>query len=141
MKAVKNSNAFEKGHTYFSETRSGKIKSFVVTGIFVSKKTGEHVAVMAKYDGKDERRYDIRRSHEGTEYVIADERYCTVIDTTELVEDITITDDMISDVREFNNCGECVVTVDGVKYKASWNHGDVKADEKIFDAFKTYIYG
>lgn len=141
MKAVKNNNFFEKGHTYFSQTRSGKIKTFIVTGLFISKKTGECVAVKAKYDGKDERRYEVRHSYEGMAYVIADERYCTVIDTTELVEDVTITDDMITDVHEFNNCGDCTVVLNGKMFKASWNHGDVKADKEIYNAFKTYIYG
>jgi hypothetical protein len=142
MKAVRISNQFKKGHTYFSQTRAGKIRKFEVERVLMNTTTKEHVAVVARYDGKAAQRYWIKKnSLTGNEYIIVDERFCTVIDTLELVDDVEITDDMISEVHEFNNCGNCTVTVNGQRFSASWNHGEVTADDSIREAFRAYIYG
>lgn len=141
MKAIRISNQFQKGHIYFSETRSGKIKKFEVFKVLVRTSTKERVAVVAKYDGKTEQRYDIKKSPSGVEYVIADDRYCTVIDTTELIEEVKITDDMVSDIHTFNNCGMFTVTISGKQYPVSWNHGKVEADDFIKESARQYIYG
>lgn len=141
MKAVKESSQFRKGHVYFSETRQGKIRKFEVLKVMASKESGKRLYVIAKYDGKPEQRYDIKAAYDGSEYVIADQRFCTVIDTVEIVDETEITDSMISEVHEFNNCGQCVVTVNGKRFPASWDHGKVTADTQIAEAFRKYIYG
>jgi len=141
MKAIKEEKVFRKGHIYFSQTREGRIRTFKVSGIAVGKDTGKRLYVIADYDGKPEQRYDIKVSRNGGEYVMVDQRFCTVIDTTELIDDVVITDSMISNTREFNNCGQCIVTLNGERFLASWDHGKVTADSRIADAFRTYIYG
>ena len=141
MKTIREDNQFRRGHTYFSETRQGRIRKFEVLKVMASKETGKRLYVIAKYDGKPEQRYDIRVTTSGVEYVIADQRFCTAVDTTELVDEMKITDSMISEAHVFNNCGQCVVTVDGKRFPASWDHGKVTADAKIVEAFHKYIYG
>lgn len=74
---------FEIGKTYFSMTRSGKVRTFKVTNILCRKSTGVRVFVVASYDGKPEKRYDIKTLSNGYEVVQFDDRFCTVIDTTE----------------------------------------------------------
>lgn len=74
---------FEIGKTYFSATKSGKVKTFKVTNILRRKSTDERVFVVASYDGEPEKRYPIRTLSSGYEVVQFDDRFCTVIDTTE----------------------------------------------------------
>ena len=74
---------FEIGKTYYSETRSGKVRLFKVTNILRRKSTGERVFVVASYDSEPEKRYAIRTGNNGYEFVQFDDRFCTVIDTTE----------------------------------------------------------
>ena len=74
---------FEKGKTYFSMTRSGKVRTFKVNDIIRRKSTGERVLVVASYDGEPEKRYAIKTLSSGYEVVQFDDRFCTVIDTTE----------------------------------------------------------
>lgn len=64
-------------------TRSGKVRLFKVTNILRRKSTGERVFVVASYDGESEKRYAIRTLSSGYEVVPFDDRFCTVIDTTE----------------------------------------------------------
>ena len=77
-KKMKNKQ-FEIGKTYFSMTRSGKVRTFKVTNILRRKSTGERVFVVASY----EKRYAIKTLSNGYEVVQFDDRFCTVIDTTE----------------------------------------------------------
>lgn len=74
---------FEIGKTYFSCTRSGKVRLFKVTNILRRKSTGERVFVVASYNGEPEKRYPIRTTNDGYESVQFDDRFCTVVDTTE----------------------------------------------------------
>lgn len=74
---------FEIGKNYFSMTRSGKVRLFKVTNVLRRKSTGERVFVVASYDGEPEKRYAIRTLKDGSEIVQMDDRFCTVIDTTE----------------------------------------------------------
>lgn len=87
MNTAKMSGQFKAGHTYFSQTRSGKVKMFEVVKIFKNAKTGEHTGLTAKYDGKPERWYEIKKGNEGNEFVCPDSRFCTVIDTTEIIKE------------------------------------------------------
>lgn len=61
--------------------------------------------------------------------------------TANTAKTVKVTDDMISEVHCFNNCGQCIVTIEGVRYQVVWDHGTVKADKSILDAMKEYIYG
>ena len=81
-KKMKNKQ-FKIGKTYFSMTRSGKVRTFKVTNILRRKSTGERVFVVASYDGEPEKRYAIKTLSNGYEVVQFDDRFCTVIDTTE----------------------------------------------------------
>ena len=74
---------FEIGKTYFSMTRSGKVRTFKVTNILRRKSTGERVFVVASYEKKKKKRYAIKTLSNGYEVVQFDDRFCTVIDTTE----------------------------------------------------------
>ena len=141
MTTARLSNKFKAGHIYFSPTRSGKVRMLEVVKVFNNSKTGERTSLIAKYDGKPEQRYEIKKGNGGYEYILPDKRFCTVIDTLEIIMDVEITDDMVSDVHEFNNSGCCTITVEGKEYKASWDHGTVKADPAIEKAFAEYIYG
>ena len=140
MKVEKISNQFKKGHTYFSQTRAGKIRKFEAIKVFKNSRTGERTSLIARYDGKPEQRYEIKKSNSGFEYVLPDKRFCTVIDTLEIIDEIEITDSMISEVHEFNNSGQCIVTIDGKAHLAKWNHGEVEADQEIKEAFWRYMY-
>lgn len=77
------SKQFEIGKTYFSMTRGGKVRLFKVTNILRRKSTGERVFAVASYDGESEKRYAIKTLKDGSEVVEFDDRFCTVIDTTE----------------------------------------------------------
>ena len=74
---------FEIGKVYFSMTRNGKVRLFKVTNVLRRKSTGERVCVVASYDGEPEKRYAIRTNNDGYEWIQFDDRFCTVIDTTE----------------------------------------------------------
>jgi hypothetical protein len=74
---------FEIGKVYFSMTRSGKVRTFKVTNILRRKSTKERVFVVAIYDGEPEKRFPIKTLSDGSEIVQFDDRFCTVIDTTE----------------------------------------------------------
>ena len=84
---------FEVGKTYYSETRSGKVRLFKVTNILRRKSTGERVFVVASYDGEPEKRYAIKTLSNGYEVVQFDNRFCTVIDTTEFTGWKNVTED------------------------------------------------
>lgn len=77
------SKQFEIGKTYFSMTRSGKVRLFKVSNVLSRKSTGERVFVVASYDGESAKRYAIRTLSSGYEVIQFDDRFCTVIDTTE----------------------------------------------------------
>ncbi len=77
------SKQFEVGKTYFSETRSGKVRTLRVTDVLRRKSTGERVFVVGSYDGEPERRFRIKTLPSGYEVIEFDDRFCTVIDTTE----------------------------------------------------------
>lgn len=77
------SKQFEIGKTYFSMTRSGKVRTFRVQNILRRKSTGERVFVVASYDGEPAKRYAIKTLKDGSEVVDFDDRFCTVITTTE----------------------------------------------------------
>lgn len=86
-KIMKVDGKFQKGHTYFSETRKDLTrKYFTVTKILRNAETKERLYVVGSYDGKPERRYAIRHHNNGHETIIVDERYCTVVDTCEIIE-------------------------------------------------------
>jgi hypothetical protein len=86
-------NQFEIGKTYFSMTRSGKVRTFKVTNILRRKSTGERVFVVASYDGEPERRYPIKTLKNGEEVVQFDDRFATVIDTTVFTGFKNVTED------------------------------------------------
>lgn len=75
-------NQFEIGKTYYSMTRSGKVRTFKVKDVLRRKSTGERVFVVASYDGEAERRFLIKTLKNGEEIVQFDDRFATVIDTT-----------------------------------------------------------
>lgn len=84
---------FEIGKTYFSMTRSEKVRLFKVSNILRKKSTGERVFVVASYDGAPEKRYAIKTLKDGSEVVEFDDRFCTVITTSEHKGFINITED------------------------------------------------
>ena len=78
---------FIKGHTYFVETRKDLTrKLFVVTKILVNAETKERKYVVGSFDGKPERRYEIKKHSDGAETIVVDDRYATRIDTLSIVE-------------------------------------------------------
>lgn len=86
-------NQFEIGKTYFSMTRSGKVRTFKVRDILRRKSTGERVFVVASYDGEAERRFPIKTLKNGEEIVQFDDRFATVIDTTVFTGFKNVTED------------------------------------------------
>lgn len=70
---------FEKGKTYYTTTRSGELRLFNTTNVLKRKSTGERVLVEGSFDGKPEQRYEIKKTNDGIEFIIVDNRYCTVI--------------------------------------------------------------
>ena len=74
---------FQKGKRYYATTRSGEVRLFDVTNVLRRKSTKERVFVVGKFDGNCEQRYEIRHTNNGEEYIIVDNRYATVVDTTE----------------------------------------------------------
>ena len=77
------SQLFEVGKTYFSMTKSGTIRLLKVTNVLRRKSTGERVFVVGSYDGEPEQRFAITTLPNGNEVIHFDDRFCTVIDTTE----------------------------------------------------------
>ena len=84
---------FEIGKTYFSMTRNGNVRLFKVKNILRRKSTGERVFVVANYDGESEKRYPIRTLSNGYEIIQFDDRFCTVIDTTEHKGFVNVTEE------------------------------------------------
>ena len=74
---------FEKDKIYYTWTRKGEIRLFKVTRVLGSKKTGKRLFVEASFNGKPVERYEIRTYKDGDEYVIADNRYSTLITADE----------------------------------------------------------
>lgn len=72
-------NLFEKGKTYYTTTRAGELRIFNTTNVLKRKSTGERVFVVGSFDGKAEQRFEIKKTNNGAEYIIADTRYATVI--------------------------------------------------------------
>ena len=88
MKMIKKlDKQFQKGHTYFSETRKDLTRKYItVTKILRDAETKERLYVVGSYDGRPERRYAIKKHSDGSERIIVDERYRTYVDTSEIVE-------------------------------------------------------
>lgn len=74
-----NINTFKKGTTYYTTTKAGELRLFNVTNVLRRKSTGERVFVVGSFDGKAEQRFEMKHANDGSEYIIADSRYCTVI--------------------------------------------------------------
>lgn len=59
------------------------------------------------------------------------------------VEEIEITEDMISDARTFNNCGFFTITIDGKAYAVRWDgHGEkeVETDCPYKEQIKKWLF-
>ena len=73
-------NIFETNKTYWTTTKAtNELRLFKVTNVLRRKSTKERVFVVGSFDGKAEQRYEIKHTNEGTEFIIVDNRYCTVI--------------------------------------------------------------
>lgn len=70
---------FETGKTYCTTTRAGELRLFKTTNVLRRKSTGERVFVVGSFDGKAEQRFEIKKTNSGSEYIIVDTRYATVI--------------------------------------------------------------
>lgn len=73
---------FKKGTTYYTTTKKGELRLFKTTNVLRRKSTGERVYVVGSFDGKAEQRFEIKKTNNGSEYIIVDSRYCTVICAT-----------------------------------------------------------
>lgn len=74
-----NDNLFKNGKRYYTTTRKGEMRIFETVMVYKRKSTGERVVVEGSFDGKAVQRFEIKRASNGSEYIIVDERYCTVI--------------------------------------------------------------